>query len=91
MIENKINGATLYDLIHLHTGIYRQYLRITKGYTEIQPSRDIIDIKQGDKLEVKLRILGGGRVNNEKDRELNKGLDQSHNKITHNDIEVPCE
>ena len=64
-IAKKINGAALYDLVQLHTGISHKQLRITKGYTEIHPSSETIDIRHGEKLEVKLKILGGGRNNYE--------------------------
>ena len=48
-------------MIQCYTGIDRKHLRITSGYKEICPTKQTLYWKQGDKLEVKLKLLGGGR------------------------------
>ena len=56
-----MNGSTLYDQIQYHTGIKRNLLRITNGYHDIHPTKQAIQWEQGNKLEIKMRLLGGGR------------------------------
>ena len=63
----------MHTLIHNQTGIASKHLRITRGYKEINPTSASIGCKQGDKLEVKLRILGGGRNSNDNAHDENKG------------------
>ena len=81
-MNKEINGHTLHTLIHTQTGIEYKHLRITRGYKEIQPTSDSIGCKQGDKLEVKLRILGGGRNSNDYTHAENKGNSLSMNRGT---------
>ena len=64
MIEKKPTGNAIYALVYKYTWIEHKHIRITKGYKEVRPSSEPIECIQGDKLEVKLRILGGGRVSN---------------------------
>ena len=60
-IEKKPTGNAIYALVYKFTGIEHKHIRITKGYKEVRQSSEPIECIQGDKLEVKLRILGGGR------------------------------
>ena len=55
------NGERLHDLIQSHTGIKRNHLRITNGYREIHPTKEIENWKIGEQFTIKLRILGGAR------------------------------
>ena len=71
-LDKESNGIAVHALVNKYTGIEHKHLRITNGYKEIKPSREPIECKQGEKLVVKLRILGGGRESNTIDSEPSK-------------------
>ena len=63
-LEVQPNGNTIYELVYKYTGLDHKHIRITKGYKEVRTSNEPVECKQGDKIEVKIRILGGGRESN---------------------------
>ena len=56
-----MKGHTVHEVVHRYTGIERKHLRITKGCKEIYPTNWSTHWQQNDKLEVKLKLMGGGR------------------------------
>ena len=81
-LEAKPIGNIVYALVYKHTGLDHKHIRITNGYKEVRPSNEPIECKQGDKLEVKLRILGGGRESNIIDSYEDKRLIENVNSNT---------